>query len=992
MRPTYLRISGFGPYAGLEEVDLGELAAHGLYLIHGPTGAGKTSLLDALCFALYGEVPGARGRHAKQGELRSQHAELGTPTFVELDFEAHGEQYRIRRSPDYERPRKVGTGTTIEAAAHHLFKLEGPEAKTVADSRDEVNREVRELVGLDAAQFAQVIVLPQGRFEQVLQSDSKQRQDLLESLFDTEVFAGLERWLADRSADATKDLEGREARLVELARGVAARLAEVTGDEVAAPMDVPGLTDLVERARVGADRAAAAVAAAVDHHEATARAAVDLRARLTRFDTRAELVARRAELLATAAVVDERRRRLGAAERAEPVRTGLADAGTAGAAAARARRAVEAAREEVGGFLRRTADPVLVSLEGAGTDLRHAAVSRRAGLAAQVATAEDRRRHLGEAATEREAAERVAAELAAHTSRLTELAERKVTLRMRLETAREAVGAVPGAAAAAAELERRAEAAELLVTASARRAAADRAAVAAVDTHQRAVDELQQARHALLEGMAAELAAELEPGVACAVCGSTDHPAPARPAPGAVDRAVVAELDRRAATTERRRHEAAAAAAEARAEVERLEERAGPEADPDQLRAGATAARRHERELRTAAAEVAALESGLATIDEAEHGTGLARTGAESVRARHLAAAAAAEGAAAALGDDHTPDAGALRQAVARIDELLGVLRTVDRAEREAAELAAVAAQADDRLARDLHAHGWPDAAAARAALIDDDERTGLARAVDAHDAALRDVEVRLAGPDLAGLPEERPDADAAEAAAAAAGLARDAAVATAEAWTSAAEATAALAAGYADGTTALTAARAVADRLRSVADTVNGRSGNRVSLSRWVLAAYLEDVCVLANQRLRTMTGGRYQLQVLTEGGAGNRSAGLDLRVLDAHTGATRKVSTLSGGETFQASLALALAVGDAVGHQAGGVHVQCLFVDEGFGTLDPDALELALDELDALRAGGRSVGVISHVAALRERIRAGIEVEAGERGSHVRSGLVRP
>jgi len=164
------------------------------------------------------------------------------------------------------------------------------------------------------------------------------------------------------------------------------------------------------------------------------------------------------------------------------------------------------------------------------------------------------------------------------------------------------------------------------------------------------------------------------------------------------------------------------------------------------------------------------------------------------------------------------------------------------------------------------------------------------------------------------------------------------------------------------------------------------------ISLQRWVLSAYLDESCRHANQRLEQMTAGRYQLQLSDEGGRGGRNAGLGLRVLDAYTGDAREVNSLSGGETFQASLALALGVADTVQAHSGGLVLETLFIDEGFGTLDPDNLQLAMDELERLRQGGRLVGIISHVGALRERIRQGIEVIAGERGSRVLVGGPAP
>ena len=154
------------------------------------------------------------------------------------------------------------------------------------------------------------------------------------------------------------------------------------------------------------------------------------------------------------------------------------------------------------------------------------------------------------------------------------------------------------------------------------------------------------------------------------------------------------------------------------------------------------------------------------------------------------------------------------------------------------------------------------------------------------------------------------------------------------------------------------------------------------------MLSAYLAEICAHANQRLDLMTSGRYALRLTDAGGRGGRNAGLNLRVHDAFTGEEREVTSLSGGETFQASLALALGVADTVQAHSGGVHLDALFVDEGFGSLDPDNLQLAMDELDRLREGGRLIGVISHVAALRERIRCGIEVIASDQGSRLKVG----
>ena len=161
MRPRRLELQGIGPYAEHTQVDFDQLAADGIFLIHGPTGAGKTFLLDAMCFALYGQVPGIR----TPGDLRSHHAALTSPTSAEFEFDAHGEHWRVVRSPQYERPRIRGQGTTTSNPTAHLFKREGREWKPMANRTTEVNRQIHDLIGLDHEQFSRVMHLPQGQFQ-----------------------------------------------------------------------------------------------------------------------------------------------------------------------------------------------------------------------------------------------------------------------------------------------------------------------------------------------------------------------------------------------------------------------------------------------------------------------------------------------------------------------------------------------------------------------------------------------------------------------------------------------------------------------------------------------------------------------------------------------------------------------------------------------------------------------------------------------------------
>jgi exonuclease SbcC len=290
------------------------------------------------------------------------------------------------------------------------------------------------------------------------------------------------------------------------------------------------------------------------------------------------------------------------------------------------------------------------------------------------------------------------------------------------------------------------------------------------------------------------------------------------------------------------------------------------------------------------------------------------------------------------------------------------------------------------RLTQDLAASEFPTADAAEAAMVGPEKREQWTRRLSAYDREVIELRGLLASEDLAGLPEVCPDTAAAETAWRAADAARVSALDRLSQARGCQNDLHRLAADHRLGEELLAQRQEEAQRLSAVADRCLGKAPPYISLQRWVLAAYLDEIRGHANLRLDLMTSGRYQLRLSDEGGRGGRQAGLTLKVLDAYTGEEREVSSLSGGETFQASLALALGVADTVEARSGGVHLEALFIDEGFGTLDPDNLQLAMDELDRLREGGRMIGIISHVGALKERIHAGIEVSAGERGSTAR------
>ncbi|MGH8898760.1 MAG: SbcC/MukB-like Walker B domain-containing protein, partial [Egibacteraceae bacterium] len=546
-----------------------------------------------------------------------------------------------------------------------------------------------------------------------------------------------------------------------------------------------------------------------------------------------------------------------------------------------------------------------------------------------------------------------------------------------LDQLSERVARLTAAADAAAEI-------PALDAAYAEALAAERAAAEAYQKALRVHTDLLQRR---IDGMAAELAASLAEGEACPVCGSVEHPAPAAFTASPVEaaeiraaEAVAAGLRVAADAGQQARREASDALAEARA-------RAGG-TDPAEARADAAAAEREFAAVVALATDLADLQ---ARVDELAAEASVARkaaaeriaeaAGADS--AAQAAEAQAAEVAArvtAALGPD--ADAEVAAADLAGLIDLLTALREAQDAEHAAEIERAGAAR---RLADLLAAQGFGSADEVRVALDGRAEWPAWRALITEHDRRRVGALAALEDPALVDLPGAPPDVDAARAACEAAEKAADAAIARHSiVWRVAADLTL-LAERHAESLLALGPVRVDAERIRRLAAVCDG-SGNqaRMSLKRYVLAAYLEEITEAASERLAAMTDGRYRLRHSDERARHGAASGLSVVVGDAWTGVEREVGSLSGGETFQAALAFALGLADVVQRHAGGVHLDTLFIDEGFGSLDSDALEQAMAELDRLREGGRLVGVISHVAALRERISAGIRVTRTPTGSH--------
>ncbi|GEC07087.1 nuclease SbcCD subunit C [Streptomyces spinoverrucosus] len=990
MRLHRLDITAFGPFGGCQSVDFDELSAAGLFLLHGPTGAGKTSVLDAVCYALYGSVPGAR-QNGQGTALRSDHAASGARTSVTLELTVAGRRLEITRQPPWERPKKRGTGTTLDKAQTWLREYDAGSWKDLSRSHQEIGEEITQLLGMSREQFCQVVLLPQGEFARFLRADAEARGRLLGRLFDTHRFAEVEKRLAERRRATEAGVRDGDAELLadahrmQQAAGSAMELPEL------APGD-PGLAEAVltaaavarstarEQLTVARCRLAAAESAqaAADRVLDDVREVARLRRRFADAQDRARLLeeggdahradrqrmdrARKAEAVAPAlelreSAEAEHRAAAGAEVRARAaLPASFAEAGAAGLAAAARRTA-----EELGGLdsarraERRLADvraerADLDRQERADEEVLHEAEVWLAGWEATRAGLQDRIDAAQEAASQAE-----------------QLAVRREPVQKRL-----------GAARMRDQLAGDTEQAQKQALASGERALQARAHWL----------DLKEQR---LNGIAAELAAGLQDGEPCAVCGATEHPAPARKVAGHVDReaeeralAAYQRAEEAHAENERRlgvvREALAAATAEAgdtptgqlveeEGELERLHAQArrqasGLHAAREELR---RAEQEHER--RTAARREAELRaaSRLARREALDR----ERTSLEG----ELAQARGSSGSVAAR-------AAELEDRVARLTEAA-------ESARHAEDTAQRLKDADARLADAAFRAGFDTPQAAAAALLDAAAHRELQRRLDARQAEEAAVRAVLAEADTAAA-AQRPPADLAaaeEAAAAAEQRVRDAASACDAATRRCAELDR-LSARAAAGVRRLAPLREEYDRVARLAALAAGTSAEnerRMRLESYVLAARLEQVAAAATVRLQRMSSGRYTL-VHSDDRSGRGRSGLGLHVVDAWTGRERDTSTLSGGETFFASLALALGLADVVTDEAGGVRLDTLFIDEGFGSLDDQTLDEVLDVLDALRERDRSVGIVSHVADLRRRIHAQLEVVKGRSGSVLR------
>ncbi|MEO6142513.1 MAG: SMC family ATPase [Dermatophilaceae bacterium] len=1040
MRLHRLAINGFGPFAGSEEVDLDALASAGLFLIHGPTGAGKSSILDAICFALYAAVPGDRA--GSRASLRSHHAAEGVIPEVTLDFTASGRRLRVCRSPEFSRAKKRGAGETTVPAKVVLEEFTEGAWSCRGTRHDEVALALKDILGMGLEQFSKVVLLPQGDFAAFLRASPEVRRSVLEKLFDTRRFTDVETWLVERrrlAASALGSARGQLATGLLRVDDVMARLEP--GDDIVAPawLDVPD--------------------AEVEGELARLVAAVDLRASIALAGVEVARVA----VASSESAVQHGLAVVGHQQTAAEASANLATLEEQHGAYLDAVRAVERAARAaaVSGFVVAT---------NSANRLREAAKARVADLRAPLVLIFNDGIGAGSAADIDVAARAIAPlidRVAGHSDGLQEaVAQASRARELSEESARHRQAALLEDEASAAFARQRAEAeghrggAELSTEAG--RSAV--AALAGLEARHKSLTRIEQlladqacslanletlqghvnsaellwlgARERLLDlrerrlaGMAAELADGLSAGGPCPVCGSCAHPMPATTTdPVSSANIAVAEghqeVAAEALSVVRSKVIVETAGQKTRASELAADQLLGSTASASDVHAALLVAAAAIAEARTAADALPQAQAQMVSLTkETERLRGLIEqkvaaralslslatsTGAQAHRAEADAASSLASHGRSCpcrsgdrdrvtVGDrqgrlaggseltDHIEIAGEL----SHHRQTLAHLRSLGAGFHELVTHEANAREADIRLSKALQDSGFETLSDAQAA-VTQAQAAELTAFLRAHEQQLAQAKALLAQPEVvAALELATPDVNAlAQAHALAAASLADAG----RRHTLSEQAQRdlrALSSIVGQASRDLGPAAQEASLVQELADCVAGNSADnalRMRLSSYVLAARLDEIATLANERLGTMTDGRYTLEYTDARAAKGARSGLGLLVRDAWTGRSRETSSLSGGEAFMASLALALGLGDAVRAEAGGFDLKTLFVDEGFGSLDEDSLEQVMAVLDTLREGGRAVGIVSHVTELRARIPQQLQVIKGHSGSTIR------
>ena len=1027
MRILRLTMDAVGPFPGHEVIDFEAFSDAGRFLLSGPTGAGKSTIIDAIVFALYGKVSG--GRDSSDSRIRSRYASEQAKTEVELIFSTSSGNYKVRRQPAYERVKKNGKGVTKQNAKAWLFKLDEQlrEVSEPLTKTSDVGTEITRIVGLSREQFTQTVVLPQGKFAQFLRSTSKDRQDLLQELFGTAIFEDLQLDLVERARKVKKNQEALDATL-RANLGVLASLLDeapqLNQERSLVYEPVPEVDCEFDPLETAWDSRFKPLTPWLEHNQRCANLEVSaLREQEDKlrsdFAYQRDLATRQERYLA----LTKEHEQLVAQGPAQVQRLAQIQALQALSDLKPWHEQLKQAQDQQAVAQRQLSQAL--ELEQLESDERVQAVLQQSGdyqgaqalsvqLTAQVAALNPqveleaglagRRRDLQ---TKTQAHESASAKLAQGRERENQLPTQIASKQELLEQLNEQAATLPTAQLAqeqAAQTLKLAKAHEQLVEDQQQ----------ALKLQQLVALELKQAsqrhKHMLeqwLSQSALNLAQNLVAGEPCPVCGATEHPAPATQGGENISQEQLDQALEEVNEAQEELSQASERVTKLAAQLEAQPCQLSPAQAREQLqeaKATLAAARQASEQASSCKAQIAKLNAQLEAL-RADNQAAQARLAGDAKEIQLLGEKIEAD--AASLSCEGFESVAAkveyLSQLAAALEQLANAAQELDqckkRAQQAADSFAAQWAQASANFAdhsakpaapaptdpaeteptqaeptQDTNANvqdGYAQACQAFAGL----DLAALKATSASYEKSLSINQAALA--ELEGIELTPPPLEQTRLQLEQAQAKTQACQTYASTWQAfAGQVNAQLA-----KLNELLARRSKASdkdgQLLALASAANGDNQARLTLSAWVLQAHFRQVLVFANERLGVIGAGRYELiNVDSEEDTRQQKQGLGLAVVDHLSGTTRSPRTLSGGESFYVSLALALALADVVATQNGGIEMNTLFIDEGFGSLDEGTLAEVMDVLGALHSGGRVVGIVSHVSELKRAIPAAVEV----------------
>lgn len=901
MRPLKLKISAFGPYAGVTELDMDSLGRSGLYLITGDTGAGKTTIFDAITYALYGE---ASGENREASMLRSKYAEPATPTEVELVFENGGKTYTVKRNPEYQRPAIRGEGMTLQKADASLTMPDG----RIITKLKEVNSALREVVGVDREQFAQIAMIAQGDFLKLLLADTKQRQTIFREIFKTAYYQTLQDRLKGESGALSRQYDEINLSLSQYIKGILCDPDGPIAIEVekarAGELMLSQVARLVEDLITEDSALLEAFNLDLDRNE---KGLEEINKILTKADEQAKreknLVDAEARLRAAEPTLEELKKRFEEEQAKKPQ--------------------FDAKEREV----------AAITLQYPDYDVRDAAVKGVKDLEDKLTEDLELAKKIRDGVEQLTERVRLAREELAGLATAGQAKEQLLRLMEQAEDKKEK----------AEDIKKDITAYHLL---QGRLTRAKEKYMASAEAAKLKTDEYSRLNRAFLDGQAGVLAEALKEGQPCPVCGSTEHPLKAQ-------RLVTVPTQQELEQAKTDADEAAGNAAE--------DSRAAGELQGQVITFGETLAVKIQSLLATddilAAEQLLPAFIALALKEYAEAQQGVKNE------------------------DNRLERKCALEKAIPETEERLESGRKMLSDTENGITATRVSLDEGKKQAEQLTAKlkfATKTEAQTRVTVLDGEIKSyydNVKQVEEDFRTAEADI-ISLKG----NIQQLRADISA--------GIRVDTAAALQKKSELEAEKD------RLDGGRSAVAVRLDANKragdnisarmadlnevekrwgwVKALSNTANGNiSGKeKIMLETYIQATYFDRIIARANTRFMIMSGGQYELKRREEALNNRSQSGLELDVVDHYNGTTRSVRTLSGGESFKASLSLALGLSDEIRSGAGGIRLDTMFVDEGFGSLDEESLQQAIRTLTSLSDGNRLVGIISHVAELKEKI----------------------